>query len=74
MARPVRGCPMPWSKQGYEEEPESNPSIPQQRRQPDTTEGEVTVDYDLDVDYEGSEPKKEPIVQEEKKKTLTQNM
>ena len=36
------------------EEPERDP---QQKDQPDTTGGKVITDYNLDIDYEGSEPK-----------------
>ena len=55
MARAVRGCPTPWSQQEGAER-ESNPSVPQQEEQPDTAKGKGIVDYDLDIDYEGSEP------------------
>ena len=58
--------PQPQSQQGGTEEPETNPSVPQQEEQPNATEGEVKGHQDLDVDYEGSEPKIEPISQEEK--------
>ena len=57
---------MPWSQQEGAEEPETNPSVPQQEEQPDASEGKVIADYDPDVDYEGSEPKNEPVTQEEK--------
>ena len=65
MARPVRGCPTPWSQQKGTET-ESNPSVPQQKEQPDAAEDEDIVDYDLDIDYEGSEPENEQAAQEEK--------
>ena len=48
------------------EEPETNPSVPQQEEQSYTAEGKVIIDYGLDVDYEESEPKIEPDAQEEK--------
>ena len=64
MARPVRGQPTPWPPEGAEE-PDINP---QQEEQPDATEGNVVADYNLDVDYEGSEPKNEPVTQEEVEK------
>ena len=32
------------------------------------------VDYDSDVEYEGSEPENEPVAQEKRKKALTQSM
>ena len=64
MARPVRGCLKPWSQQEGTE-PESNPSVPLQEDQRDTTEGEVIVDYDLDMDYERSEHKNEQGAPEE---------
>ena len=57
---------MPWSQQGGTEEPETNVSVPQQEEQPDAAEGEVIVDNDPDVYYEGSEPEIEPVAQEEK--------
>ena len=40
---------------------------PQQEEQSDTIEGIVIVDYNPDVDYEGSEPKVEPGTQEKRK-------
>ena len=58
MARLVRGCPITRSQQEGTEEPEQDP---QQENQSDTTEGKDTADYDLDVDYEGSEPDVVPV-------------
>ena len=55
MARPVRGCPTPQPPEGTGK-PEKNLSVPQQEEQPDAAEGKVIVDYNLDIDYEGSEP------------------
>ena len=52
MVRTVSGCLTAWSQLKRAEEPETNPSVPQQEVQPDATEG---------VDYEGSEPKNEPV-------------
>ena len=72
MARPVMGCPMPWSLQEGTEEPETNPSVPQQEKQPDAAEGKVIADYDQDISYEGPELKNKPVAQEEKRKILTQ--
>ena len=65
MAKPVRGHPLPWSQQEGTE-PETNPSVPQQEKQTDMAEGKDIVDYNGDVNYEGSEPKNEPVTQEEK--------
>ena len=45
------------------EEPKQDPL---QDDQSDTTEGEDIADYDLDIDYEGSEPKVEPVAQVER--------
>ena len=39
---------------------------PQQEEQPDTPEGKVIADYNLDIDYEGSEPKVESVAQDER--------
>ena len=50
MARPVRGCPMPWSWQGGAEEPETNVIVPQQEGLADATSDKTIADYDLDVD------------------------
>ena len=66
MARTVRGLPTAWSQSEYAEETEINPSVPQQEKQSDVTEGKVIVDCGPDVDYEWSEPKIEPDAQEEK--------
>ena len=63
MARPVRGCPTTRPQQEGTEEPEQDP---QQENQSDTTEGKDTADYDLDVDYEGSEPDVVPVAQVER--------
>ena len=49
-----------------EEEPETNVSVPRQELQPDVIDGKVIADYDLDVNYEGSEPKNESVAQEKK--------
>ena len=61
MARLVRGCPIARSQQEGAEEPERDP---QQEGQPDATHGKDITDYDPDVDYEGSEPKVEPVAQD----------
>ena len=74
MARPVRGCLMPWSQQQGAEEPETNTSVPQQEEQSDATEGKVIADNNPNVDCEGSEPKNEPVIRKRKRKTLMQNM
>ena len=63
MARPVRGCQTARLKQKGAEEPERDP---QWEEQPSTTEGNVIVDNNLEVDYEGSEPEVEPVAQEQK--------
>ena len=66
MARPMRGCPTARLQLEDDEEPETNPSVPHQEVQPDAAGGKVIADYNLDIDYEGSEPKNEPVAQEEK--------
>ena len=48
----MRGCFTPRLQQGGTEEPETNPSLPQQEEQPDATECKLVADYNLDVDYE----------------------
>ena len=63
MARLVRGCPMPQSQQKGTEGPKTNPCVPQQEKQPNATAGKDIVDYDPEVDYEGSESKNEPVIQ-----------
>ena len=45
------------------QEPERNH---QQGGQPDAIEGEDIADYNLDIDYEGSQPKVEPDAQEQR--------
>ena len=73
MARPVRGHPTPWPK-GAPEEPETNPSVPQQEEQSDTREGKVIADFNPDVDYE---PEGQILTSKQsmkKRKTLMQNM
>ena len=57
---------MPRSQQEGAEEPETNSSVPQQEGQSDAKEGEVIADYDLDIDYEGSDPKNKLVAQAEK--------
>ena len=63
MARPVRGSPTSQPPEGTGEH-ETNPSVPQQKEQPDAAEGKV-IDYNLDLDYEGSESENEQAAQEE---------
>ena len=60
---------MPWSQQKGEEEPDINPSVPQQDVKLDHTEGEVIADCDLDGDYEGLESKNESVTQREREKS-----
>ena len=67
MARPVRGCPTARLQQEDADKPER---YPQQREQPDTTEDKDIADYDLDVNYEGSEPKVETDVHEQREVDL----
>ena len=62
MARLVRGRPTARLQKEGTEEPEQDP---QQEDKPDAAEDKHIVDYDLDVDYEGSEPKVEPVAQEQ---------
>ena len=63
MARPVRGCLTARSQQEGTEEPERDS---QQEDQPDATKGKDIADYNLDVDYEGSEPKFDQSAQEKR--------
>ena len=63
MARPLRECLTARSQQEGIEELERNP---QQEDQQDATGGEDISDYNLDVDYEGSEPKVEQSAQEQR--------
>ena len=63
MAGPVRWCLTARLQQEGVEESERDPW---QGEQPDATEGEDIAAYDLDVDYEGSEPKDEPDAWEQR--------
>ena len=60
MTKIVRGCPTAQSQPESGKEPETNPSVLQQEKHPDATEGKVIADYNLDIYYKGSEPKNEP--------------
>ena len=66
MVRTMRGCPTTQSQSEGKDKPEINPSVPQQEEQPDATEGKDIVDYNPDVDYEGSESQNDPVAQEKK--------
>ena len=66
MARTMRRCLTAWSQPEHAEEPETNPSAPQQEGWPDAAKGKVIVDYGPNIDYAGSEPKIELVAQEEK--------
>ena len=59
----MSGCPPVRSQQEGIEEPER---YPQQEVQWDATEGNDIDDYNVDVDYEGLEPKVEPDAQEQR--------
>ena len=63
MARSVKGCPTARPQQDCIEEPERDP---QQEDQPDAIGDKDIADYNLDVDYEGSEPEVEQSAQEER--------
>ena len=63
MSRPVRGCPTARPQREGAEEPDRDP---QQEDHFDAGEGEYTADYNPDVDYVGSEPKVEPVTQDER--------
>ena len=63
MARPVRACPTARSQQEGAEEPERDP---QQENQPDATEGKNIADCNPDIGFEGSEPKVEPVAQDQR--------
>ena len=58
------------------EEPETNPSVPQQEEQPDTTDGKVIADYKLDIGYdsEGQALRSNQFIMKNKRITLMQNM
>ena len=64
MASMVRGCSIARSQPEGTEEPKQDP---QQEDKPDAAEGKDIVDYDPDLDYEGSEPEVEPVTQEQSK-------
>ena len=59
----MRGCQAPWPPEGTGQ-PETNDSVSQQDEQPNTTKKEVIVDYNQDIDCEGSGPKNEPVAQD----------
>ena len=63
MDRLVRGHPTARSQKGGTVEPERDP---QQEEQSNATECKDIADYNLDVDYEGSEPEVEPDTQEQR--------
>ena len=74
MARPVRGCPTPWSQQVGTKEPETNVSVPQQVGQEDTISGKAIADYNLDITTNQRDwilTSKQSI---RKRKSLMQNM
>ena len=62
MARLVRGPPTARLQQEGAEEPKRDH---QQEEQPDASEGKDIVDYDLDVDNEGSKPEVDPVAQDQ---------
>ena len=62
-----RGCPKPWSQSKNEDKPEIHLNDPQQEEHPDATKGRDIAGYNLHVDYEGSEPKVEPVAHEQRK-------
>ena len=64
MARLVRGHPTARLQTEGAEEPEWDP---QQEDQSDATVGKDIADYNLDIDYEGSEPKAKPVTQDKSK-------
>ena len=67
MARPVRGCPKPWSQQGGTDEPETSTGVPQQEGKKEATRGKVVADYDPDIDNkpEESDPEIKAVNEEE---------
>ena len=67
VVKTVSGCPTVQSQPEVIEEPETNPSFPQQEEQTDAVEGKIIADYKLDVGYEpeGSDPENKPDAQEE---------
>ena len=63
MARPVRGC---LTARLQQKDAEDHEQDSQQEEQADAREGKVIVDYNPDVDYEQSEPKNEPVAQDQR--------
>ena len=63
MTRTVRGCPTVQLQRESAVELETNPSVPWQEEQADTTEGEVAANYNLDINCgpDGSDPEIEPV-------------
>ena len=59
----VRGCLTVRSQQIGAQEPEKDP---QEEDQPDATESKNIAEYNLDVDYVGSEPKVEKVAQDKR--------
>ena len=67
MARPVRECPTARSQQDGIEELERDPL---QEDQQDATGGKDIAEYNLDIDYEGSEPEVKQSAKEQSKVEL----
>ena len=65
----MRGHSTTWLQSG-KDEPKTNLNVPQQDGQPDAAGGEDIADYDLDIGYEGSEPKVEPVNQDQREDDL----
>ena len=63
MVMPVMGHP---TARSYQEGREDHEQDPQQENQHDAAEGKNIADYNLDVDYVGSEPEVEPVTQDER--------
>ena len=66
MARTAKEHPTTWLQPECKNKHEINPSVPQQEEQTDATEGKDIVDFNSNVDYEGSEPKNKPVAQQQK--------
>ena len=66
MMRTMRGRPTTWLQSKGKDEPETIINTPHQEGHPDTAKGRDIADYTPDIDYEGSEPKVEPVAQEQR--------
>ena len=66
MVRTFRGYLTTWLQSKGKVKPSTILNAPQQKGHPVTTVGRDITDYDLDIGYEGSEPKVEQVAQEQR--------